>query len=329
MERKRLRLATRQSPLAMAQADIVKRALEKHHPHLDVEILPFTTQGDRLLDAPLANFGGKGLFIKELEKALRQFDADIAVHSMKDMPVTLPKGLVIPVITERADPRDVFISLKYPHIRDLPEHARVGTSSLRRQCQLKANYPLLDYVALRGNVQTRLKKLAAGDVDAIILAAAGLVRLGLQEKINHYFEPEEILPAVGQGAMAIECRLEDKNTQHLLQCLNCETTHACVTAERAVNALLSGGCHAPIAMYARRYGPTLSLHALVSDLQGRVILRTAFSGHMTDPQALGHRVAEELIAQGALELLKTLQEKDNKTDAGMRTNDIDINSEDE
>lgn len=331
MERKRLRLATRQSPLAMAQADIVKRALEKFHPHLDVEIMPFTTQGDRWLDAPLAQLGGKGLFIKELEKALRYFEADIAVHSLKDMPATLPKGLIIPVITQREDPRDVFISLKYRHIRDMPAQARVGTSSLRRQCQIKASYPTLECVSVRGNVQTRLQKLLTGEVDAIILAAAGLNRLGLQDKITHFFEPEEILPAVGQGALAIECRLEDKETQHLLQCINCETTHACVMAERAVNARLNGGCHAPVAMYALRYGPTISLRALVGDLQGRVILRTALSGHMTDPHALGRLVAEDLLAQGALELLESFQGDDGVGAGNVQHHDddtdIDIENE--
>jgi hydroxymethylbilane synthase len=323
MERKRLRLATRQSPLALAQAELVKRALEKIHSHLDIEIIPLSTQGDRLLDAPLSKFGGKGLFIKELEKALRQFTADIAVHSVKDLPVKLPKGLIIPVITQREDPRDVFVSLKYGHIRDLPPQARVGTSSLRRHCQIKANYPALAVVSLRGNVQTRLRKLAEGEFDAIILAAAGLHRLGLQDNITHYFEPEEILPAVGQGALAIECRVEDKDTQHLLQSINCETTHACVLAERAVNSCLNGGCHAPVAMYALRYGHTLSLRAMVGDLQGRVILRTALSGHMTDPYTLGHLVAEELLAQGAAALMQPYQDE-NADSARSHDNDTDI-----
>lgn len=304
MERKKIRLATRRSPLAMAQAEQVKAELENHHSHLDVEILPMLTEGDRILDHPLATVGGKGLFTKELELALRRFEADIAVHSMKDMPAQIPKGLMVPVILKREDPRDVFISLKYKHINDMPEGAIIGTSSLRRQCQLLEKYPQLKITSLRGNVQTRLEKLNSGEVDAIVLAAAGLKRLNQEACITHYFEVDEILPAVGQGALAIECRVEDKDVQHLLQGVNCETSHACVSAERAVNEALDGGCQVPIAMHAVRYGPTISLHALVGDPSGRVMLRSALSGNMTDPHTLGHLVAEDLIAQGANEILQ-------------------------
>jgi len=252
----------------------------------------------------LHTHSGKGLFTKELELAIRRYEADIAVHSMKDMPAHLPKGLCVPVISKREDPRDVFISLKYKHISEMTSGTRLGTSSLRRQCQVLAKYPKLNVVSLRGNVQTRLEKLNSGEVDAIILAAAGMIRLGLTDCITHYFEIDEMIPAVGQGALAIECRLEDKDTQHLLQGINCETTHACVAAERAVNEALDGGCQIPIGMHAVRYGPTISLHALVGEPDGSMILRTALSGSMTDPHTLGHMVAEDLLAQGAGDILQ-------------------------
>lgn len=308
MHRKTLRLATRKSPLAIRQAEIVKAELEQRHLHVDVEIISMSTRGDELLNQPLARIGGKGLFTAELEKALLAHEVDFAVHSMKDMPVKMPKGLHVPVITGREDPRDVLVSYKYDSLESLPKNAKIGTASLRRQCQLLSSNKNYQVETLRGNVQTRLNKCERGDFDAIILAAAGLKRMDLTDHIVQIFEPEQMLPAVGQGALGLQCRLDDKDTMHLLQGINCESTHACVAAERAVNDVLQGSCQVPLAMHARRYGPTLSLHALVGKPDGSVVLRAALSGVIHDPETLGRMVAEDLIAQGAREILDEVVE---------------------
>ena len=253
MLEKTLKIATRQSPLALWQANYVKDRLQQQYPDLTVELVPMVTKGDVILDSPLAKIGGKGLFVKELENALLNKEADIAVHSMKDVPMQFPEGLGLAVICQREDPRDAFVSHSYRTFTELPQGAVVGTSSLRRQCQLKALRPDLDIRSLRGNVGTRLSKLDNGDYDAIILASAGLIRLGLADRIASFIDIEQSLPAAGQGAVGIECRTDDVQVQALLAPLaDAETTY-CVRAERAMNNHLQGGCQVPIGGYASHY----------------------------------------------------------------------------
>ena len=245
-----LKIATRQSPLALWQANFVKNRLEDLYPQIKVKLISMVTKGDVILDTPLAKIGGKGLFVKELENALLEKCADIAVHSMKDVPMQFPKGLGLSVICKREDPRDAFVSNKYQSLDELPQGSIVGTSSLRRQCQLKQLRPDLDIRSLRGNVGTRLTKLDNGDYDAIILAAAGLIRLGMPNRITSFIETTQFLPAAGQGAVGIECRTDDAAVQALLAPLADPETTACVLAERAMNAHLQGGCQVPIGGYA-------------------------------------------------------------------------------
>jgi hydroxymethylbilane synthase len=299
----RIRIATRNSPLAMWQAEYVRDRLLALYPKLKVELIGMTTEGDRRLDAQLAKVGGKGLFLKELETSLLAKHADIAVHSMKDVTVDLPAGLQLPVICERADPRDAFVSNQFAGLAELPAGARVGTSSLRRSCQLKAAFPALEILALRGNVNTRLGRLDQGDYDAIILAAAGLQRLGLQARIRELLPVQVSLPAVGQGAVGIECRQDDAATEKLVAPLHHHETAARVTAERAMNAHLEGGCQVPIAGYAELHGSALSLYGLVGSVDGTTILRAEANGSISDPAETGRRVANALLAQGARELL--------------------------
>jgi hydroxymethylbilane synthase len=298
-----LRIATRQSPLAMWQAEFVKAALLKHHPALTVELVGFTTRGDKILDSSLSKIGGKGLFVKELEQALLAGDADIAVHSMKDVPMEFPQGLGLLAMCEREDPRDALVSLRYNSRAALPAGAVVGTSSLRRQCQIKHQRPDLQIRDLRGNVQTRLKKLADGEFDAIILAAAGLKRLGLQDRITEYLADTVSLPAGGQGAVGIEGRLHDRHIQDLLRPLDHGDTALCVSAERALNRRLQGGCQVPIACYAVREGSQLWLRGLVGSMNGETILRAEQRGHTEQAEALGVQVAERLLQQGADRIL--------------------------
>ncbi|QLB40386.1 hydroxymethylbilane synthase [Mannheimia pernigra] len=298
-----LRIATRQSPLALWQANFVKNELEKHFSQLSVELVPITTKGDVILDTPLAKIGGKGLFVKELELALLQNRADIAVHSMKDVPMSFPEGLGLAVICEREDPRDAFISNKYPSLDDLPQGAVVGTSSLRRQCQLMAKYPNLDVKSLRGNVGTRLSKLDNGEYDAIILASAGLIRLGLQERIRSYISVEQSLPAVGQGAVGIETRIDDERVLSYVAKLNHNLTACCVMAERAMNNRLQGGCQVPIGGFATLSGDEITLNALVGALDGSQIIRASAKGHKDDAEQLGIAVADQLLAEGADKIL--------------------------
>ena len=294
-----LRIATRESPLALWQAHFVKDRLEAAHPGLRVELVGMTTEGDRILGVPLAKIGGKGLFIKELEQAMLEGRADIAVHSMKDVPMQLPEGFVIGAICEREDPRDAFVSNTLASLSELPEGARVGTSSLRRQCQLRGWRSDLEILDLRGNVNTRLAKLDRGEFDAIILAAAGLIRLGMADRIREAINPLQCLPAVGQGAVGIEVRDGDDAILELLKPLHHQPTALCVRAERAMNRRLEGGCQVPIAGYAELDGEQLHLHALVGSVDGSRQIEETRTGPASDPEALGLAVANQLLADGA------------------------------
>lgn len=298
-----LRIATRQSPLALWQANFVKNELELRFPQLTVELVTMVTKGDIILDTPLAKIGGKGLFVKELELALLENRADLAVHSMKDVPMEFPEGLGLAVICQREDPRDAFVSNLYNDLSDLPEGAVVGTSSLRRQCQLMARYPHLTIKSLRGNVGTRLSKLDAGEYDAIILASAGLIRLGLKERIRSFISVEDSLPASGQGAVGIETRLNDERVLKYINSLNHPETAYCVKAERAMNARLQGGCQVPIGAFARLNGETVSMNALVGALDGSQIIRASGIAPIAQAELLGVQIAEQLLAQGADKIL--------------------------
>ncbi|WP_394560260.1 hydroxymethylbilane synthase [Aquipseudomonas alcaligenes] len=299
-----IRIATRKSALALWQAEYVKARLEQAHPGLKVSLVPMVSRGDKLLDAPLAKIGGKGLFVKELETALLENEADIAVHSMKDVPMDFPEGLGLFCICEREDPRDAFVSNTYASLDELPAGSVVGTSSLRRQAQLLARRPDLKIQFLRGNVNTRLAKLDAGEYDAIILAAAGLIRLGFEERIRSSISVEDSLPAGGQGAVGIECRTADAEIHALLAPLHHGETAVRVTAERALNKRLNGGCQVPIACYALLEGEQLWLRGLVGQPDGGVLLRAESRG--SDAEALGVQVAEQLLAQGAEAILKAV-----------------------
>jgi len=301
---KKIRIGTRKSPLALWQAYFVRDRLQAAHPGIEVEIVKMSTEGDRILDTPLAKVGGKGLFVKELENGLLNGDVDIAVHSMKDVTVDLPDGLHIPVICEREDPTDAFVSNAFSDLDDLPPGARVGTSSLRRQCQLSAAYPDFEIISLRGNVNTRLKKLDDGEYDAIILASAGLKRLGFHERIRAQIPSNVSLPAVGQGAVGIECRVDDADTNAAIAPLDHAETHTRVVAERALNAKLEGGCQVPIAAHAEIAGDTLYLRALVGRVDGSEIIRAETSGAPDQARQLGEAVADSLLAQGAGDILK-------------------------
>ncbi|EXF44196.1 porphobilinogen deaminase [Pseudomonas sp. BAY1663] len=301
-----IRIATRKSALALWQAEYVKARLEASHPGLKVSLVPMVSRGDKLLDAPLAKIGGKGLFVKELETALLENEADIAVHSMKDVPMEFPAGLGLYCICEREDPRDAFVSNRFDSLDALPPGSVVGTSSLRRQAQLLARRPDLKIQFLRGNVNTRLAKLDAGEYDAIILAAAGLIRLGFGERIRSSIGVDESLPAGGQGAVGIECRTADSELHQLLACLNDPATATRVTAERALNKRLNGGCQVPIACYAVLEGEQLWLRGLVGQPDGTLLLRAEGRAPAAEAEALGVRVAEDLLAQGAEQILKAV-----------------------
>ena len=303
-----IRIATRQSPLALWQAEFVKAEILSRHPKINVELVGMTTKGDIILDTPLAKIGGKALFVKELEVAMLENRADIAVHSMKDVPMEFPQGLGLAVICEREDPTDAFVSNAYSSVDDLPRGARVGTSSLRRQCQLRSMRPDLEIGDLRGNVGTRLSKLDGGEFDAIILATAGLLRLELSARIAQRMSPLISLPAGGQGAVGIECRNSDKDLIALLQELHHPDTADRVIAERAVNTRLNGGCQVPIACYAELEGEQLYLRALVGEPDGTRLLRCEMRGPRADAEQLGIAAAENLLAQGADKILKALYE---------------------
>ena len=299
-----VRIATRQSPLALWQAEYVKARLLQLHPDIEVELIKMVTKGDKILDTPLAKVGGKGLFVKELETGMLSGEADIAVHSMKDVPVEFPDGLMLAVICEREDPRDAFVSNHIDSIEQLPQGAVVGTSSLRRQCQLREWRPDLQIVDLRGNVNTRLAKLDNGDYTAIILAAAGLIRLGFQERINHPIDTTLSLPAIGQGAVGIECRIDDERILSLIEPLNHSETSTCVKAERAMNHRLEGGCQVPIAGYALLDNWNLSMRGLVGRPDGKEVIRGEVQGHADQAEQLGIQLAEDLLSRGAKEILQ-------------------------
>ena len=301
-----LRIATRKSPLALWQAEHVRGRLQAEHPGLQIDLVTMSTQGDRVLDSPLARIGGKGLFVKELEQALLGGRADIAVHSMKDVPAELPEGLGIGAILEREDPRDAFVSSQFISIGGLPQGARVGTSSLRRQCQLRAARPDLQILDLRGNVGTRLSKLDGGEYDAIVLACAGLRRLGMEERITCAISPGEMLPAIAQGVIGIECRLDDVRVADLIKQLAHAETSLRTRAERSMNAALAGGCQAPVAGYSELRDGLIEIRGLVGWPDGSEIIRADISGPPEDAESMGRQLADELLARGGRPILDEL-----------------------
>lgn len=301
-----IRIATRTSPLAMWQAEHVAHRLQQIHPGLQIEMVGMVTRGDKILDSPLSKIGGKGLFVKELELGMLEGSADIAVHSMKDVPMEFPEGLHLPIIMEREDPRDAFVSNRYGNLDELPEDAIVGTSSLRRQTQIRARYPHLQIKDLRGNVNTRLAKLDNGEYDAIILAAAGLIRLEFQSRITAYLSTEQSLPAIGQGAVGIECRRNDLRVENLLAPLLHPETAVRVRAERAMNHRLNGGCQIPVAGFAELVDGNLRLRGLIGFPDGSALYSCEKTGCVVDPNALGIEVAENLLAQGGDKVLASL-----------------------
>ena len=303
-----IRIATRSSPLALWQAEEVARRLMLLHPGLKVLLVQMKTQGDKLLDAPLSKSGGKGLFVKELEVGILERRADIAVHSMKDVPVDFPEGLELKVIMQREDPRDAFVSNHYDSLASMPAGKRVGTSSLRRQMQIREAYPQLGIDWLRGNVNTRLVKLDEGNYDAIILASAGLIRLGFEQRIKRALEPEECLPAIGQGAIGIEVRSDDEAVKTLIEPLAHADTMSCIAAERAMNQALSGGCQVPIAGFALLTSGRIYMRGMVGEPDGSRILRAEINGSASQAASLGKRLAADLLAQGAADILRRLQD---------------------
>jgi hydroxymethylbilane synthase len=301
-----IRIATRQSPLALWQAEYVAARLEQTFPQVKTELVKMVTRGDKILDAPLAKIGGKGLFVKELEQGMLEGSADIAVHSMKDVPVDFPEGLHLAAILKREDPSDAFVSNHYASFADLPTNARIGTSSLRRQCQIKEHYPNAEIISLRGNVNTRLAKLDAGEYDAIILASAGLIRLGMAERITQCLDTAVSLPACGQGAIGIECRVDDVEINEFLTALHDSETGLCVSAERAMNARLNGGCQVPIAGFAELQNNQLFMRGLVGSPDGSLMYRSERSSALDQAETLGRLIAEDLLAQGANKILHAL-----------------------
>jgi hydroxymethylbilane synthase len=303
-----LRIATRKSALALWQAEHVAALLREAHSGLEIELVPLLTQGDRIQDRTLAAIGGKGLFIKELEVAIEDLRADIAVHSMKDVPADLPDGLAIEAVLARADPRDALVTTSgIARLEDLPQNAVVGTSSLRRQAQLRALRPDLRVESLRGNVDTRIRKLEAGGMDAIVLACAGLVRLGLESRITARLDPQICLPAVTQGVIGIECRRSDTRTAGLLQAIEDRATRKVMDAERAFAARLGGSCQSPIAAYAELDAERITLRGLVAEPDGSRLLRDSATGDAKNPAAIGRQLADRMLAAGAGPLLERLR----------------------
>lgn len=301
-----IRIATRKSPLALWQAEHVAARLEQAFPEVKTELVKMVTKGDKILDAPLAKIGGKGLFVKELEQGMLDGFADIAVHSMKDVPVEFPEGLHLAAILNREDPTDAFVSNKYSSLDDLPANAKIGTSSLRRQCQIKEKFPDAEILSLRGNVNTRLAKLDAGEYDAIILASAGLKRLGMGDRITACLDTSISLPAIGQGAVGIECRSDDVEINQYLKALCDEQTTIRVTAERAMNERLNGGCQVPIAGFAEIKEDQLFMRGLVGSPDGSILYRAERQGGLSEAESIGQAIADDLLAQGADEILKAL-----------------------
>ena len=302
---KKIRIATRNSPLALWQAKFVRQELIQAHGDIEIELIGMRTEGDRFLDSSLVNIGGKGLFVKELEEALLRNDADIAVHSMKDVVVDLPENLMLHTILKREDSRDVLISNRYKKINVLPDNSIIGTSSLRRQSQLKRLCPNIVLKNLRGNVETRLRKLDDGEFDAIVLAAAGMIRLDLSDRITQFVSDSLLLPAIGQGAIGIECRADDFITQELITPLNHEETSQCVLAERAFSRRLQGGCQLPIAAFATIENTKIILRGLVAKLDGSEIIRSEVRGDISDFENIGISLADLLLERGADVILKS------------------------
>lgn len=302
-----LRIATRQSKLALWQAEHVAALLRAAHPGLEIELVKLTTQGDRILDRPLADIGGKGLFIKELEVALAENRADLAVHSMKDVPAELPPGMRLASMLPRADARDALVSRNYTGLDALPIGAKVGTSSLRRQCQLRAMRKDIEIIPLRGNVDTRLRKLDEGEFDAIILASAGLIRLGLGDRITQFLPIEQSLPAVGQGIVGIECRDGDQRTLDYVRALDDATAQVCIAAERAFSQRLEGSCQSPIAGYAELSGDSIRVQGLVASIDGTQVFRDTVIGQSKDAATLGRALADRMLYAGAATLLQELR----------------------
>lgn len=303
-----LRIGTRGSQLALWQARWVQAAIVKQQPDVEVELVTIKTQGDKILDVPLAKVGGKGLFVKEIEQALIDGRIDLAVHSMKDMPAELPSGLTICAVPKRENPRDALVSVHHSGIDDLPRGARVGTSSLRRSAQLKHHRPDLEIVSLRGNLNTRLDKLETTDLSAIVLAAAGLIRLGMAARITSDLSEEQMLPAVGQGALCIETRDADPAVQSIVRRLDDPATHTAVLAERAFLKRLEGGCQVPIAGHARTEGDQVHLTGLVADLDGRTIIKNSITGRAEGADRLGRSLGEDLLSKGAGPILEGLKQ---------------------
>jgi hydroxymethylbilane synthase len=302
--RKEIRIGTRASALALWQAEGVKAELEKKYPGTTVALTKIKTTGDKILDVPLAKVGGKGLFVKEIEEAMLRGEIDIAVHSMKDVPTFFPDGLHLGAITKREDARDAFISRNKVAFKDLPKGANIGTSSLRRQAQLMSIRPDFVIHQLRGNVDTRIRKLKEGQYDAIILAAAGVKRLGLAENVTEYIDPEVSLPAIGQGALGIECRVDDRELNDLIAFFNHADSRVCVTGERALLRRLEGGCQVPIACYGQIKNGSLSLVGLVGSVDGKRIIKDSLSGPQSEAERLGVELAEKLLKQGADVILR-------------------------
>lgn len=301
-----LRIGTRASRLALWQAEWVQHQLQTLHPELTVTLVPITTKGDKILDVPLAKVGGKGLFVKEIEAALHDGGIDLAVHSMKDVPSVLPSGLILPCIPPREDPRDALVTPDARSFEQLPESARIGTSALRRQAQLLHRRPDLDIVSLRGNVETRLRKMEEEKLDGIVLAAAGLKRLGLAERISEHLPTDLSLPAIGQGALGLECREDDRRTLALIAPLHDPATALAVTAERAFLRRLDGGCQVPLAAHATVSGESLSLTGLVAEVDGRNLLKETLAVSLSQAESVGCQLAENLLERGADRILATL-----------------------
>ena len=311
MTSQELRIGTRGSQLALYQANWVKEKLVRAHPHLKVTLIKIKTTGDKIQDAPLAKIGGKGLFVKEIEEALMQRGIDLAVHSIKDVPTELPKGLHLSAITKREDPRDVLISKDGTLLKNLPQRAKVGTSSLRRQSQLLYFRSDFEMIPLRGNLDTRLKKLKTMNLDGIILAYAGVKRLGLEERITEIISPEISLPAIGQGALGIETRMDDEEVEERIRFLNDPPSAIAISAERAFLRKLGGGCQVPIAAFGQTVGPTLQIDGMVGTIDGSRLIRHHLEGPARESESLGTELAEILLSQGAGEILEEVYKRKN------------------
>ncbi|NPA58494.1 MAG: hydroxymethylbilane synthase, partial [Aquificae bacterium] len=302
----KIRIGTRKSKLALWQANYIADLLKKHYPELQVELVKITTKGDKILDVPLAKVGGKGLFVKEIEDAMLRNEIDIAVHSLKDVPTYFPEGLGLVAITEREDPRDAFLSTKYSSLEEMPEGAVLGTSSLRRKAQVMLKRKDILIKDLRGNVDTRIRKLEEGQYDGIILAYAGLKRLGLEDRAREVFDPYYMIPAVAQGFLGIEARLDDEETIRIVSVLNHRESEIRAKGERAFLKRLEGGCQVPLAAYSEVEGDTITITGFVSDLEGRRVFRDTVKGSVENPEGLGEKLAEKLLDMGAREVLEEI-----------------------